>query len=337
MNILIDNFGIPFFLAHGGASTQICGTLRGVRSQGVSVEFAQWWDTEAKPDLIHCFGIPKPDYLKYAFEKGIPVVCTNLFTAACNRSHRRMDWQGRAWKLFDSIGKVPVVGRYFSKNELQSLQKCSLCIVGIEAESQVLQRTFGIPRDRIRIVPLALSDEYLKPPVSSTKEDYLITTGTITERKRSIELANLAHQMKVPICFVGKPYDTASPYWHAFRNLIDGRFVRHIPHTESVVAMQGLLQSAKGFVLYSDYENWCLSAHEAAACGLPMLLPSQPWSIERFGSDASYFTAGKRSSHGCELLTFYKNAENLPVPTLRHQSWNEIGMILVDLYKELVA
>jgi glycosyltransferase involved in cell wall biosynthesis len=47
--------------------------------------------------------------------------------------------------------------------------------------------------------------------------------------------------------------------------------------------MIGLLQRARGFVLNSRFENWSLAAHEAAACGLPLLLPDLPWSREQFG------------------------------------------------------
>ena len=53
--------------------------------------------------------------------------------------------------------------------------------------------------------------------------------------------------------------------------------------------MVALLQASRGFVLMSQFENWCLSAHEAVACGLPVLVPDQNWSRERFGNAARYF------------------------------------------------
>ncbi len=63
--------------------------------------------------------------------------------------------------------------------------------------------------------------------------------------------------------------------------------------------------SARGFVLFSRYENWSLVAHEAAVCGLPLLLPDLNWSRECFGEQATYFNLAGGGVNAQILKNFY--------------------------------
>ncbi|MGO9909391.1 MAG: glycosyltransferase, partial [Solirubrobacteraceae bacterium] len=103
-----------------------------------------------------------------------------------------------------------------------------------------------------------------------------------------------------------------------FKALIDDRWVKYHPHVGSEVEMIGLLSAARGYLHMSDYENWSLSAHEAAACGLPLLLQDQKWSRERFGGQARYFESIGTSEKNIEQLRrFHADAPNLPAPAVK--------------------
>ena len=336
MKVLIDLAGIPFHLAHGGARTQILGTRAGLEAHGVEVEFARWWDQDQKGDVIHIFGVPKADYLKYAARKGVPVINTTLFTAACNRSDRRLSLQGLGIGLARRMPQVPPFSVLRSGLDRSAFALCTRNVVGLAAEVEVLKRAYQVPEEQIRVVPLALPDAFHGVTPGERSSPFLITTGTITARKRSLELARLAHEQQVPICFVGKPYDETDPYWHAFRERIDDKWVRHVPHTESVDEMIRLLRESRGFVLGSDYENWCLSAHEAAACGLPLLLPDQRWSRERFGDQVRYFPPGAVSGGGAALKEFYGEAPGLAPPGVEHLRWADVGRMMIGIYEEVM-
>jgi len=93
-----------------------------------------------------------------------------------------------------------------------------------------------------------------------------------------------------------------------------------------------LLQSARGFALMSRHENWCLSAHEAVACGLPLLVPDQKWSRERFGEEAKYFTG--HSERDVEVIRkFHANAISLRAPKVKLWSWKEAVIPLIHCYE----
>lgn len=337
MNVTIDSNTVPGFLAHGGATTQIQGIVDGLRANGIDANFARWWESSTAVDLLHFFGIPSLQYLKFAEGKNIPVISTNLFSVACNRTHQRMSLQGFGWSLCGNLEKIPLVGNFITTNSAEALRRCSVCIVGLNAEREVLRRTYKVPEENIYVIPLALQTAYFEPLPVTEERNWLITTGTINPQKRSLELAQMAHESEVPICFVGKPYDINSQYWNNFKAIVDGKWVHHIPHTEDISSMRQLLASARGFVLYSEYENWSLSAHEAAACGLPLLLPQQPWSIERFGNQVAYFDSTNHRFHANDLRRFYQNSAQMTAPVIEHLTWNQVSARLIDIYRDVLG
>lgn len=334
MKVLIDQH-LPFLFGHGGATTQVEQTCAALKQEGVDAEFLNWWDSGQNADLIHFFGTPPARYLNLAKTMHVPVVVHELFTETCNRPPAHLRWQGR---LVQSLLAVPFGHGLKQKLGWEAYLKCSHNIVGLAAEKRVLQVVYRVPESRISIVPLGLGEAFLKADNKSREGQHLICTGTITERKCSVELATLARAAQVPVLFVGKPYSQSDPYWGRFKSLIDGQWVKYEAHVADEVKMVSLLQSARGFVLMSWYENWCLSAHEAAACGLPVLVPDQTWSRERFGDRARYFSSvGVGNDNIRVLRQFYKEAPQLSAPVEHHFSWREVACKLKDIYQKVLT
>jgi len=332
MKILFDH-SQPFLLAHGGFQTQIEQTKEALLSLGATVEWLRWWDDTQQGDLIHYFGAASGSYLLQARTKGLPTVMTNLFTATCNRSDLRLRLQGA---VVQTVLRAPVGGGLKRQLDWSSFALCDRNIVGLEAERRVLDLVYGVPASRVAIVPLGLSERFLAAAPSKRTAEHLICVGTITERKNSLELAHLARQAQTPILFVGKPYSDTDPYWKAFAGTIDNQWVRYQPHVHGEDEMIALLQQARGCVIKSRYENWCLAAHEAAACGLPVLLPSQNWSLERFGAAATYFP-GTSDGDATVLREFYRQSAGLPAPGIQLYSWVDVGRLLLPVYEAVAS
>ncbi len=322
-------------LAHGGAQIQIEQTKAGLEAHGVEVEYLRWWDKAQRGDLLHYFGTASNSYLVIARNAGLPLVMTNLFTETCNRSQSRLVRQG--W-LIQTALKIPLLQQVKSQLNWSTYCHAPHNVVGLECEKFVLEKAYHVPSERISLVPLGLSEAFLNAGSGSRGENHLITTGTITERKNSVALAELAHAAQVPVLFVGKPYHPQDPYWLRFKKLIDNRWVKLQPHTDSEAEINSLLQAARGFVLMSRFENWCLSAHEAIACGLPVLVQDQNWSRERFGNQARYFqTIGFSEENVRRLKQFYADAPSLAAPAIKLHSWMEVGGELKKVYEQVLS
>jgi glycosyltransferase involved in cell wall biosynthesis len=326
---------MPFSLAHGGAQIQIEQTKVALEKIGVEVEFLRWWDGGQRGDLIHFFAVPHSEFLEVARTVKIPVVVTQLFTETCNRSDTRLLRQGFFVKAALALPFGNGIKRQLAWNIYRN---CDQNIVGLQAERRVLQTVYGVAPEKISVVPLGLSENYLRAGRGARNENHLICTGTITQRKNSVELAELARAADVPILFVGKPYSPDDPYWLRFKNLIDDRRVKYHPFVGGEAEMISLLQSARGFVLMSRHENWCLSAHEAAACGLPLLVQNQKWSQERFGNQARYFETIGFSNRNAEILRrFWEDAPALAAPGIKLQSWAEVAQQLRTVYERVLG
>lgn len=331
MKVLLNCFA-PCSLAHGGAQIQIEQTKAGLESLGIEVEYLRWWDGQQQGDLIHHFGPVSNALLDQARTVGKPLVLTTLFTETCNRSNAQLTRQG--W-LTQFILALPFGRGVKAQLTWQTYTRCAMNVVGLECERDVLERIYRVPTGRISVVPLGLSEAYLTAGPGRREQSHLICTGTITARKNCVELAEMAHAAQSPILFVGKPYHPTDAYWQRFQSLIDGRWVKHHPHVSSEEEMIALLQSARGFVLMSNFENWCLSAHEAAACGLPLLVQNQKWSRERFGAAAHYFAAiGNSAANVNRLKRFYGDCPTLKPPAIKQHDWREVARQLVAVYEK---
>src|SRR5205823_1635087 len=48
----------------------------------------RWWDESQRADIIHYFGIPQPWYVRFAHDKGMRVIFSQLITTLAARSAR---------------------------------------------------------------------------------------------------------------------------------------------------------------------------------------------------------------------------------------------------------
>lgn len=324
---------MPFLLAHGGAQIQIEQTKAALEKIGVDVEYLRWWDETQTGDILHQVGHLDTAMIRLAQNKGWKVAITILLTDQCNRS----EWGLFVRKLcIRSALAGPLPRRLKAKLPWRSYHLCDRVIVGLQAERMVLEKVYGVPGGRVAVVPLGLNDAFLNAGQALRTEEHLICTGTIGPAKNSLELARLAAAAGTPMLFVGKPFDLSGAYWAEFQQLIDGKIVKHHSHVGSLPELIALLQRARGYVLMSRSENWSLAAHEAAACGLPLLLPDQRWARERFGDRASYWPKKGGDAAVAALRKFYDACPQLAAPGIRLHNWTEPAEMLRNIYSQML-
>ncbi len=332
MKILL-NCHMPFLLAHGGAQIQIEQTKAALEKIGVTVEYLRWWDETQTGDILHQVGLLDTALIALARNKGWKVAMTNLLTDQCNRS----EWGLFARRLCIRSTLAGPFPRWLkARLPWQSYHQCDRLIVGLQAERMVLEKVYGVASGLVSVVPLGLNESFLNAGQPARTEEHLICTGTIGPAKNSLELARLAAAARTPLLFVGKPFDLNGAYWAEFQKLIDGKIVKHHSHVGSLPELIALLHRARGYVLMSRSENWSLAAHEAAACGLPVLLPDQRWARERFGNRASYWPKKGHDAAVAALRKFYDASPNLAAPGIQLHDWTVPAEMLRDIYSQML-
>ena len=180
-----------------------------------------------------------------------------------------------------------------------------------------LEDVYGVKKGKGEsVVPLGLTDTFTQGgtnfadggPSDLHRHDWAVEefSGTRADGRRSAR----ADPVRRQIATVSTRFS-----WQEFEKLVDAWKIRQKCHHQvtSEANLADLLRKARGYVLMSRYENWSLAAHEAAACGLPMLLPDQRWARERFGDQGQLLSALSGGAPQA-LRTFYEACPNLPSP-----------------------
>lgn len=328
MKILFDHSS-PFLLAHGGFQTQIEQTQSGLLAAGIDVEYLRWWDDHQPADVIHYFGRPQASYLDLARKKGISFVMGELLTGLGSRSSAAR-W---AQKFLIRTAQTALPREFTARMGWECYQAADACIALTETERNLMIDMFSAPPEKVHQVPNGVEACFFDSP-RAARDEWMVCTATITERKRVKELAQAAVIAQTPVWIIGKPYSEADPYALDFKRIADQnpRFVRYQGAEQDRVKLAAIYRRARGFVLLSTKETLSLSALEAAACEAPLLLSDLPWARCSFREGASFCPVGSPERTAGALRSFYDAAPTLPLPQ-KPLSWPEIGAQLARIYR----
>ncbi len=331
MRILLSH-GLPFSLAHGGTQTVINELMIEYAHLGINVDYEKWWLQEQPCDIIHSFGRPSYINVKLAHEKGIRTVMTEYLDQVSSRPQ----WY-RLLQRFAVQSLGCVNGGSMDRLGWKVYKELNALIYTTQHEWEVAQYIFGANHNCGYIIPHGLRPEAINAlSRSSTSGQYLVSVATITERKNSILLAKAAIEANIPVHFIGKPY-AKDKYFRQFSELVDNKYVFYHGFVSEEEKYE-LLIKAKGFVLLSRFESGCVAVYEAAAAGLPLLLPSLPWAETGY-PDTKYLshvrlTNIKNIANG--LTSFYENNKRQSDMTFPVLSWNDIAKKYVEIYEKVM-
>lgn len=329
MKILFDHHS-PFVLAHGGFALQIQATYNALQAQGCDVDYLHWWQEEPCPNLIHYFGPCPAWYLRFARAKGIKTVVTQLHTGLGSRPAWLHRLQGLTIGLIKKSA-TPVARRL----GWDSYDLADAIIALTPYEADLIRRVFHAPAHRVHVVPNGV-DEAFPNSAAVEREDWLICTAAITERKRVVELAQAAACAKVELKVFGRPYSETDPYFLRFKEVVTQScgLVEWCGEVTDRKELAGLYRRARAFVLASTMESLSLSALEAAACQSPLILSDLPWARTTFGDAAIYLSS---SSKPVELANSLRcGLQQTPGSSLPGVvSWSDVANQIIPIYRAL--
>ena len=328
MRVIFDHPD-PFLLGHGGFQIQIEQTFSALREANIDVEFLRWWDDRQSADIIHYFGRPSPNYVNQAQKKGIRIVMAQLLTGLGSRSRSVLPVQKAAITLARKTLPDLVTDRF----AWDVFQQVDAAIALTPWEGYLMSYMFGAPEKKVHVVGNGVEQVFLQSP-PGTRDQWLVCTATITERKRVLELAEAAVLAKTPLWIIGKPYADSDPYAQRFLTVArhNPQVIRYEGAVSDRAQLARIYRQARGFVLLSTMESLSLSALEAAACECPLLLSDLPWARTTFKENSAYCPISSASQTAMCLRQFYDSAPKLKPPP-KPPTWTEIGMQLKSVYE----
>lgn len=320
-------------LTHGGTQTQIEQTKAALEKIGIEVDFLRWWDDKQTGDILQHFGRFPTHTLRKAQEKGMKALLSDLLGEVGSRSSLRLAFE----KVFRRVARASFPRNIQATLSWESYRLADACLALTPWEAHLMQELFGAPANKVHVVPNGVEEVFFesKPEM---RGQWLVSTVSITQGKRVVELAEAAIIANVPVWIIGKPFSDTSPYVQKFLELArnNPKTLRYEGPINDRRRLAQIYREARGFVLLSAIESLSLSALEAAACSCPLLLSDLPWARYSFGAHASYCPLTNARRTADVLAEFYKRAPQLPAPP-RPLSWLEVAEQLKRIYESLLT
>ena len=316
-------------LMHGGLQIQIEQTVESLQKSGVQADYLRWWDAAQRGDIIHYFGRPRVSYVQFAQQKGMKVVMSQLLTGLGSRA----GWKRRVQKALIGAGQIFLPAMVTAPFGWEACRTVDASISGTAWEAQLMREMFGVPAERIHVVPNGVEEVFLqsKPLL---RGPWLVCTATITERKRVVELAEAAVAAQTPLWVVGKAYAESDAYAKRFLELArrEPKWLRYEGGIGDRKRLAQVYREARGFVLLSTKETLSLSADEAAACECPMLLSDLPWARTVYRDGASYCPITPSVSRTAEVLRKFYDAAPTHAPPPKPPTWAQVAGQFKSVY-----
>jgi glycosyltransferase involved in cell wall biosynthesis len=328
MKVLFD-VDMPFAWAHGGVQVLVEELMKHLPMVGVEVEPLKWWDPKQKADIINLFYHPDQKLI-FAKEKGIKIANYVFLDNYTSRSRIDLYFRKKMIALLKySFGNIDSVKGF-------SMKKYSDGFIFPSSNDKMLSHyLFGTDINKSFVILHGVADKYFCNSIQNpNKSDYLICISTIHKRKNSVMLAEIALSLKIPIYFLGRPYNTEDSYYKRFLSIVDNKYVVYKGFVDEEEKFKFMMNS-KGFILLSKSESGCIAVLEALAIKLPVFLPNYSWATSIYDSSATYGDMTNIKRLKSQIKTFY----NAP-PCLKKfkvSSWDEVSLKYKQMYEQILS
>jgi glycosyltransferase involved in cell wall biosynthesis len=320
------------YLTPGGKQVHTHNLFHALKEIGVEVEYSRWWDPDQNFDIIHFFGYNAPYLLEHVKNRSKKAVLTQIMDVHTSLSPQLQYVYGAGIKLLKFLPEK-INKRYSAV----SLDRFDAVVYINHYDKQSAKRIFGINEKKSFVIPHAFDAKFQEidnSGIFGLPQKYLVSVGSIIPRKRSILLAELAKASKTPIVFIGRCND--NEYGEKFRSMVDNEYVYYLGFANQKIKA-GAMANASGFVLLSEAESGCIAVHEAAAIGLPILLPEAKWAKAYHNPKEVYFCNIKSNASAvADITQFFEKSERKPYHSFKLYSWNDIARMYEKVYRSVL-
>lgn len=334
---LLAEFPLP--VVCGGLELQCLRTFAALKEAGAPVGLLDYHSLESDFDTLHLFGTPPSLYEVCRFAGRSKKI---VLSAVCGATGVPWLRTGINRGIAALAGAARQMTDYARIRFVFRAARAVICLNAIERT--FVHRTYGVPLDRISIIPNGVAPEYF----SATGElfraryglaDFVLFTGNITARKNPLTLARALAGTRIPGVFIGGKLETEAAYAREFEQV-----VREAPNLTWIGALppdSALMVSAYAaaalFCLPSRRETQPQSAMEAMACGKPVVMGDFPYARQTpFQTALRCNPDAPRSLLGCierALSNPAAHGDRLPAA----YRWDKVAKDISRVYRSIAG
>ena len=228
-------------------------------------------------DLIHVFSAINGNVriVEMASELGLPVVLSPLLSPGWNRT---VAWRARlADRLTGRLTDWMVQTSYAQTK--RALQLADLVIALGEAEHDAIVDGFGLPQDKIRVLPNGVNPQFFSANADLFRREtglagpFVLMVGSISEYKNQLGLALALAGSALPLVLIGAAPRRELPYLQQVLAQPHVSWLGSLEHGDPLLA--SAYHAAAVVALPSQGEVLPLCVLEALAAGTPVVMTAQ--------------------------------------------------------------
>lgn len=211
------------------------------------------------------------------------------------------------------------------------------------SEADLLIRNFGIPREKIIVVPNAVGDCFFKPDPNLFVdtygfEEFVLSVANLGARKNTLALIKALLMEKIPLVLIGasNPKDAYCRLCEKAARRGHTMILGQIPHESPLLA--SAYGAAKVHALVSWYETPGLSSLEAAVAGCNVVTTDRGSMREYFKHYAWYCDPTDLASIRNAVLEAYYSPRrnNLKLHILNNYTWDKVAKKTLEAYHRVM-
>lgn len=322
------------YLFPGGKQVHASKLHSNLKSIGVDVEYENWFDPTLNADVIQFFGYNDFYKIEELRKKGYKLVYTHIMDGLTNQPEYKLIYHSLKNKMIKFLPS-----KFNKMFPWRILNSFDLIIYMHKNDRDTAVRLYNVDINKTKIIPHAVDSLEVysgELPNVSDNEKYLVSVGSIVERKNVIFTAEVCIANNIPIKFIGHPFDENSEYFKRFISLTKNSCVEYLGFLAEKDKVK-ILKGASGFVLLSLGESGCISVYEAGAAGLPLLLADLPWAKGyEDPNDMHFCSVNDKEKANKQIVDFYKKSFRNSKPSFVVHTWREIAEKYRSVYNSII-
>lgn len=280
--------------------------------RGHVVDYIDMWKSVdwASYDVIHLFDYNEymVDLLRELYGINPRIVSSPIIDA---------NYGYKSFKLASFLGcdKLRLSSKFYALKKVRDKIKCFY--VRSEYEKGFLTKSYGVPENRVLLVPLSYRTGLNNNSISK-KENFCLHVSLLADKRKNVErLVLAAKKYHFQLKLAGKLRDDQEKQW--LNSLInDCKNVEYLGFISDEQLVQ-LYSTARVFALPSTYEGVGMVALEAAVMGADIVITSLGGPKEYYGSLAKVVNPYNIDEIGCAIRSFIDGESFQPDLSIRIQ------------------